>query len=85
MTYEEKYNFLTENEIATEDEIDLVVRINGTTEEQLDNILWVRTGYSNFSSYILYECSDIDDIFDVLDEVEEDEDFDEEGYKLFYS
>ena len=85
MTYEEKYNFLTENEIATEDEIDLVVRINGTTEEQLDNILWVRTGYSDFGSYILYECSDIDDIFDVLVNAEEDEDFDKEGYKLFYS
>lgn len=51
MTYEEKYNYLTEHDIATDDEISLVVRINGFSTEQLDNILFVRTGYRSFESY----------------------------------
>ena len=55
MTYEEKYNYLTEHDIATDDEISLVVRINGFTTEQLDNILFVRTGYTSFESYDYYE------------------------------
>lgn len=55
MTYEEKYNYLTENGIATDDEIDLVVRINGMTQESLDDILWVRTGYHTWECYDYYE------------------------------
>lgn len=83
MTYEEKYNFLTENNIATDDEINLVVKINGYAEEQLDNILFVRTGYRNFESYIYCECGEFNDPFD--DDEEDEDDFDEEGYNLFWS
>lgn len=84
MTYEEKYDFLTENNIATDDEINLVVKINGYTEEQLDNILFVRTGYTSFESYIYYECGEFDDLFYDDDEEEDEDDFDEEGYNLFW-
>lgn len=80
MTYEEKYNFLTENGLATDDEISLVVKINGYTEEQLDNILFVRTGYTSFENYIYYECDE-----EELWNEEEEEDFDEEGYNLFWN
>jgi len=81
MTYEEKYNYLVENDIATDDEIDLVVKINGYTEEQLDNILFVRTGYRSFESYIYYEC----DEEELWNEEKDEEDFDEEGYNLFWN
>lgn len=60
MTYEEKYNYLAEHNIATEDEIDLVCRINGCTEEQLENILFIRTGYLTFDSYDYYEGDEYD-------------------------
>ena len=38
-------DFLIENEIATTEEIDLVLKINGHTLEALNDILYVRTGY----------------------------------------
>lgn len=39
------WNTLTEFGIATDDEIDLVTKISGKTEENLNQILYVRTGY----------------------------------------
>ena len=86
MTYEEKYNCLVENNVATDNEINLVVKIIGYTEEALDNILFVRTGYTNFESYIYYECNEEEEEEEYFDEEEEDEeDFDEEGYNLLWS
>ena len=41
------WDFLTENDIATDDEIRLVTEINGLTLEAMTNILYVRTGYRN--------------------------------------
>lgn len=38
-------NFLIDNGIATAEEIDLVIKINGYTIESLNDILYVRTGY----------------------------------------
>lgn len=38
-------NYLIENGIATEDEIDLVCAINGYNQETLNDILYARTGY----------------------------------------
>lgn len=55
MSYTEKYDYLIKESIATEEEINLVLRINGANEEQLDNILFVRTGYTSFESYDYYE------------------------------
>ena len=41
----EIWNYLVEHEIATEEEIQLVTSINGYSEEALNDILFVRTGY----------------------------------------
>ena len=67
MTYLEKYEFLIDNSIATEEEINLVLRINGCTDEQLNNILFVRTGYSDFGSYKYYECSEYEELWDLVE------------------
>ena len=39
------YDYLTECQIATEDEISLVCSINGTNLDSLESILYSRTGY----------------------------------------
>ena len=41
MDQKEYYDLLLEYEIATEQEIDLVVKINGWTTETLDSIVYV--------------------------------------------
>ena len=41
----ELYDYLTDYEIATEDEIALVCSINGTNLDSLESILYSRTGY----------------------------------------
>lgn len=45
--YNKTYTYLLNNEIATEAEIELVTSINGDTLEQLNNILYSKTGYRN--------------------------------------
>lgn len=42
---EELWDYLIYNAYATEDEIQLVVDINGYNKETLDSILYVRSGY----------------------------------------
>jgi hypothetical protein len=49
MDYEEAYNRLIENDIATEDEISLVTEINGKKLDTLIDILEVRTGSKDFN------------------------------------
>lgn len=49
MDYEEAYNRLLENDIATADEIELVTEINGKTLDALVDILEVRTGSKDFN------------------------------------
>lgn len=39
------YNYLIDNGIATENEVDLVTTINGYNEETLNDVLFARTGY----------------------------------------
>lgn len=46
------YDCLIREEIATTDEIALVVAINGDNVDTYESILYARTGYSNFESYI---------------------------------
>ena len=41
------WDFLTENDIATDDEIRLVTEINGLTLDAMMDILYVRMGYRN--------------------------------------
>ncbi len=45
---EENIQYLIENYIATEEEINLVFNINGHTLESLESILYARTGYRSF-------------------------------------
>lgn len=47
----EYWDYLVGNEIATEDELDLVTSINGYNEETLDDVLYVRTGYRSLDQY----------------------------------
>lgn len=60
MNTDQAYTFLTDFELATEQEINLVIRINGYSMEQLENILYVRTGYRSFEQYAECEMSDYD-------------------------
>lgn len=39
------WRYIVENGIATEEEVELVIQINGFSEETLNDILFVRTGY----------------------------------------
>ena len=49
MDYEEAFNRLLENDIATEEEIELVVKINGKSLGTLLDILDARTGSKDFN------------------------------------
>lgn len=49
------YDIITNEEIATEEEIELVGHINGFTAEMLKDILFVRTGYTYPSLFDHYE------------------------------
>ena len=42
---QELWDYLVENNIATEEELKLVTQINGYNEESLENVLYARTGY----------------------------------------
>ena len=48
MSIKAKWDFLVNNGIATDEEIDLVTCINGYNDESLDDILYARTGYRYF-------------------------------------
>jgi hypothetical protein len=39
------WDYLTETEIATEEELSLVCCINGTSLDTLESVLYARTGY----------------------------------------
>lgn len=54
MTFNEQFEFLIENGIATEEEIILVMDINGRSEKTINDILYARTGYRSIEQYI--EC-----------------------------
>lgn len=45
------WTFLTEYEIATQEELQLVTAINGTNVETMEDVLYVRTGYRSFAQY----------------------------------
>ena len=49
---EEKiYDYLIDNTIATEDQVNLVCCINGTNKESLNDILFVKSGYRNINQF----------------------------------
>lgn len=47
----ELFDFIEQEGIATENEIMLVVNINGYSEETLNDIIWARTGYHSKEQY----------------------------------
>lgn len=42
------YDYLVDNDIATDEEIKLVTQINGDNIDTYEDILYARTGYRNF-------------------------------------
>lgn len=49
--YNELWNLIVDNNIATDDELDLIQRINGWSLETLEDVLYVRTGYRDAQQY----------------------------------
>lgn len=68
------WDFLIENEIATEDEIRLVTDIAGYTEETMLDILFARTGYRSIDQIAgvdeegLYISNELLDAYGLLEE-----------------
>lgn len=52
MNLNEQMNFLIENEIATEEEVNIVININGYSESTMNDILYVKTGYRDIEQYL---------------------------------
>jgi hypothetical protein len=50
----EIFDFITERDIATSDEVTLVTKINGWNAESLNAIIYTRTGYRDAEQY--QEC-----------------------------
>lgn len=51
MTTDQKYEYLINNGICTEEEMQLVTAIAGYNDEVFENILYYRTGENNFETY----------------------------------
>ncbi len=51
----EMWNWLLEMEIATDEELRLITRINGCSMETLNDVLFCRTGYRDREQYEDYE------------------------------
>lgn len=53
---EDVITFLEEEGIATDDEIDLVTKINGYNMDSINDIIYVRTGCRDYEQ-LLEECN----------------------------
>ena len=49
---ETTYDYIVDNQIATESEIALVCSINGTSKESLNDIIYSKTGYRSVDQLI---------------------------------
>lgn len=79
MELNEIYNYLIEMEIVTEGEIELVTTINGYSEETLNDIIYVKSGYHDIEQYLLYEDKETyNEYFGDSKEEEEEEEEEEE-------
>lgn len=47
----EAWDFMTEHGIATEEELSLVLALNGYTKDTFKDVLYARTGYRSFKQY----------------------------------
>lgn len=71
------YDFLVENNIATEEEINLVTDINGWKEETMTDILFARTGLRSYEQCVEDRCissEELDNYYGINEEDDEDED-----------
>ena len=58
--YNELWDLIVANNIATDDELDLIQRINGWRIETLEDVLYVRTGYRDAHQYKECELNEVD-------------------------
>ena len=49
--YDELWDLLIENNVATEEELQLVTAINGQNITALNDVLYVRTGYRDWEQF----------------------------------
>lgn len=69
------YDFIVDNNIATEDEVTLVTNINGWSEETMTDIIFARTGLRSYEQCVDegYDgTDDLDRYYDIDDEPDED-------------
>ena len=52
MTRLELWDAIIEHEIATEEELELVMGINGYNSDTLNDVIYVRTGYRNIEQLL---------------------------------
>lgn len=74
------WDFIVDNNIATEDEVRLVTDINGWNEEAMTDIIYARTGLRSYEQCVDdgYSGTDELDSYYCLDEEEDDEEEEEE-------
>lgn len=58
--YNELWDLLIDNNIATDDELNLISYINGWRLETLEDVLYVRTGYRDMQQYKEFELNEVD-------------------------
>ena len=51
------WDYIIENEIATEDELKLITNINGYNIESLNSVIYAKTGYHDIEQY--KECEGV--------------------------
>ena len=56
MTKAMKWDYLTSYGVASEDELQLVTDVSGYSHEVLDSVLYARTGYRDFDTWVEDEC-----------------------------
>ena len=57
--YNELWDLLVDNNIATDDELELISEINGWRIETLEDVLYVRTGYRDIQQYKECELNEV--------------------------
>lgn len=55
MELNEYYDYLINMEIVSEETLDTITAINGYSEETLDDVLYVKSGYRDIEQYLEYE------------------------------
>lgn len=68
------YDFIVNNDIATENEINLVTCINGYNVETLNAIIYARTGYHDPEQCLISEPENFTDLDGYFSEDEENDD-----------